>query len=111
MSFKEKIPDYHNSLKVKLTQTQNEIYSLWGKIDDEEDEEAREHEMCDCSYCPYADYTPKRPLTQVEREDIEAQIEELENVKQELLKTIRSLEGYAKLIGADQNLQKWDAKP
>lgn len=93
--FIETLPKTYASLKVKLQSTENEARALWFELGEAED---YEYHDCDCEYCP----VPEAPeLSKAEVEEKTEQAEKLDELVAEYEATIRSVEGYAKLVKVD----------
>lgn len=100
MSFVDQIPQHHQSLVSKRSETVIELQELRNQLNDDDDENARHH-ACDCEFCPYADYTPRPALSARQEKELKAQIKELESLEREYSSLIRNLIGYAKLWGVE----------
>jgi len=96
MSFINQIPLHVKTLNSKEMSIRSELLNLWAKLEGDEEAQIAESHSCSCEYCPYKDVIYK-PLDSVEIADIEKKIAELEPIEQEIKRTIKSLENYAKL--------------
>jgi len=94
MSFIETMPSSYRSLIVQRNNTYDELSEIEFDLGDGD---YGFHE-CDCEYCPVPELPDLSPADRAEKEE---QQEKLQETLEDYEHTIKSLEGYGKLVGVE----------
>lgn len=100
MSFLDKIPEHHRTLRDKQTKVESELFELWDKIEQSEAADMAQSHACSCEYCHISEDAHGNILSTSEVAEIESQIDdknkELDIIKADMVR----LESYANFVGA-----------
>lgn len=88
MAFADTLPNGYRDLVAKRNKVHSEIQDIWTDLGDDE---YLDHD-CDCEYC---DIEPPKITSSAEREQAEKEIDRLTDIRNDIEKSISSVEKYA----------------
>lgn len=99
MSFISNIPLHHKQLMLSYSSVSADLFDVNLAIERQQyGEEYFDHD-CDCDYCDIKDTRPAKQMTDEELAQAKKKSKYLSAQATEIRKTIKGLEGYAKLVG------------